>query len=261
MTAIKEKFVEILKYRELIESLVWKNIKVRYHGSALGYLWSFLSPFLMIGLFTLIFSYFLRIKIEHYPLFLISAIIPWSFLSSSLLLGAQSLVSHTEFIKKMYCPREIFPLSLILTNVVVLLASLLAVIPFIFYFKGTLGASFLMLPIVIFIHFLFTLGLALILSCLHVFYRDVGHILDFLLMFWFYLTPVLYPLSMVPEFFQIFFYFNPMFHIISLYRDILYSGIFPSFGFFLSSFVIGLVVLGAGWKVFRTLEQLVAKEL
>ena len=151
---VKDKFIEIIRYRELIESLVWKNIKVRYHGSSCGYFWSFLSPFLMMGLFTLIFSYFLRIKIEHYPLFLISAIIPWSFFSASLMQGTQSLVSHTEFIKKMYCPREIFPLSLILTNAVILFTSLLAAIPFILYFRGSIGISFLMLPFVVFNHFL-----------------------------------------------------------------------------------------------------------
>ncbi len=258
---IKKKLLEILKYRELVETLVWKNIKVRYHGSALGYFWSFLSPFLMMGLFTMIFSYFLRVKIEHYPLFLVSAIVPWSFFSSSLLQGANSIVSHTEFIKKMYCPREIFPLSQILTNAVILFVGLLAVIPFMLYFKGTVGVSFLMLPVVIFIHFLFILGLTLIFCCLNVFYRDVGYILDFVLLFWFYLTPVLYPLSMVPETFKIFFYLNPMLHIISLYRDILYVGIFPSIGFLLSSLIIGIVVLVAGWRIFRTLEQLVAKEL
>ena len=215
----------------------------------------------MMGLFTLIFSYFFRIKINHYPLFLISAIVPWSFFSSSLLQGTQSLVSNTEFIKKMRCPREIFPLSLILTNAVILFIGLIAIIPFMLYFKGTVGIQFLVLPLVIFIHFLFVLGLALVFSSLHVFYRDVAHILDFLLLFWFYLTPILYPLSMVPESFQIFFYSNPMFLIISLYRDILYSGIFPSIEFLFVSLVISLVVLGIGWKVFGTLEQLVAKEL
>ena len=258
---MKEKFFEILKYRELVEALVWKNIKVRYQGSVLGYFWSFLSPFLTMGLFTLIFSYFLRIKIENYPLFLISAIVPWSFFSSSLLQGSQSLVTNCDFIKKMYCPREIFPLSLILTNALILLVGLLAVIPFMLYFKGSLSVVFFMLPIVVFIHFLFILGLALILACLHVFYRDVNHILDFLLMFWFYLTPVVYPLSMVPEKLHIFFYLNPMFHILSLYRDILYKGTMPSFWLFISSLAIGTIVLTFGWKVFSSLEQLAAKEL
>lgn len=258
---MREKLAEILKYRELVESLVWKNIKVRYHGSALGYFWSFLSPFLTMGLFTLVFSYFLRVKIDHYPLFLISAMVPWSFFASSLLQGTHSLVSHGEFIKKMYCPREIFPLSLIFTNSVILFIGLVAVIPFMLYFKGTLSAAMLLLPVVIFIHFLFILGLALVFSCLHVFYRDVGHILDFLIMIWFYLTPVIYPLSMVPEKWRMFFYLNPMFHILSLYRAILYDGVMPAAGFLLSSLGFALAALAIGWKVFRTLEQMVAKEL
>tara|TARA_B100000686_G_scaffold345330_1_gene429727 strand:+ start:1313 stop:2089 length:777 start_codon:yes stop_codon:yes gene_type:complete len=258
---MKNKFLEILKYRELIGSLVWKNVKVRYHGSVLGYFWSFLSPFLTMGLFTLIFSYFLRIQVDDYSLFLISAIVPWSFFSSSLLQGAQSLVTHSEFIKKMYCPREIFPLSLILTNAVILVAGLIAIIPFILYSRGSVSVAYLILPAVIFIHFLFIFGLTLTLSCLHVFYRDVGHILDFLLMFWFYLTPVIYPLSMVPEKFHVFFFLNPMFHILSLYRDILYGGIMPSPGLLVSSLLIGISVLMGGWKVFSSLEQLAAKEL
>lgn len=258
---MKEKFNEILRYRELIESLVIKNFKIRYHGSALGYLWSFLTPFLMMGLYTLVFSFFLRIKVENYPLFLISTMVPWTFFASSVLQGTTSLVSHSEFIKKIYCPREIFPLSLILTNAMVLFIGLIAVIPFMLYFKGSISAAFLLLPIVIFIHFLFICGLALIFCCLHVFYRDVSHVLDFLITFWFYLTPIIYPLSMVPENLQFFFYLNPMFHILTLYREILYGGSVPHFGFFLSSFGISVAVLFGGWKVFLGFEQLVAKEL
>tara|TARA_B100000686_G_C16748108_1_gene950739 strand:- start:805 stop:1581 length:777 start_codon:yes stop_codon:yes gene_type:complete len=258
---MKEKFFEILKYRELLASLVWKNVKLRYHGSVLGYFWSFLSPFLMMGLFTLVFSYFLRIQIDNYPLFLVSAIVPWSFFSTSLLQGSKSLVTHSEFIKKMYCPREIFPLSLILTNVVILMAGLIAIIPFMLYFRGTVGEGVIILPIVIFIHFLFILGLAMILSCINVFYRDVEHILDFLLLFWFYLTPVIYPVSMVPEQFHPLLYLNPMFHILSLYRDILYSGVIPSLEFFASSLTIGIAALVGGWKIFAAFEQLAAKEL
>ena len=203
---MREKFFELVKYRELMQSLVSKNLQTRYHGSALGCLWSLLNQFLIMALYTVVFSFFLRIQVEHYPLFLISTMVPWTFFASSLQQGTQSLVGHGEFIKKMYCPRELFPLSVVVTNSVVLLLGLAAAIPFILYFKGGIGFSILLLPVAIFIHLVFIVGLVLTSSCLHVFYRDVGHILDFLLVFWFYLTPIVYPLSLVPEQLRIFFY-------------------------------------------------------
>lgn len=255
------KLIEIARYRELIQCLVVRDLKVRYHGSVLGFFWSLLHPLLMMVLYTVVFSVFLRIEVEHYPLFLISALLPWNFFVAGLNQGSQSLVGNAHFIQKFYCPRELFPLTSILSHSILLFNSLVMIIPFILFYKGEISPSFLLLPVVIFIQLIFGLGLSLILSCLQVFYRDVIHILELFLLFWFFLTPILYPLSMVPEKLQPLFYLNPMFLMVNLYRSILYEGAFPGFSAFLIVAIVAVGTLVIGWKVFLSREQFIVKEL
>lgn len=255
------KLVEIARHRELIQFLVVKDLKIRYHGSVLGYFWSLLHPLLIMVLYTVVFSFFLRIQVEHYPLFLISALLPWNFFAASLSVGTQSLLANAHFIQKLYCARELFPLTAVLTHSILLFNSLIVIIPFTLYYRGEIGWSILVLPAVLVIQFIFALGLSLLLSCLQVFYRDVSHLVDFFLSFWFFLTPILYPLSMVPEKFQPLLYLNPMFWIVDLYRSILYETTFPSLFAFLTALAVALTTLALGWMVFVSREQAIVKEL
>ncbi|MBI5428817.1 MAG: ABC transporter permease [Nitrospinae bacterium] len=256
-----DKFLEITAHWELIKSLVAKDLKVRYHGTIFGYFWSLINPFLMMLIYTLVFSVFLRIKMEHYALFLISALLPWTFFSNSMLTGTTAIVGNRHFLQKFYCPRELFPFAVILSNMTILVLSFLPFLAFLLYWKGAIGWSIIALPGVVFLHMIFTLGLVLILSSLYVFYRDIRHLLEFLMMIWFYMTPVIYPLSMVPEKFKFLFYFNPIVPIISLYRDILYSLVFPSLDQLLLTAAWSFATLLIGWKVFLTLEKPFIKEL
>lgn len=256
-----KKFIEIAGYRELLQTFVIKELLARYQASVVGYVWVLLNPFLMMILFTLVYSVFLRIQVENYALFFICAMLPWNYFISCLSQGASSLVAHTHFINKFYCPREMFSIKVVLSHTFVLLNSFLALIPLILYFKGTLGWSFLFLPVVILIHIMFTIGLILMLSILHVFYRDITHLLEFALVFWYFLTPVFYPLSMVPEKYHHLFNWNPMHIIISLYRDILYQGTFPNWNNFGTASAISLGTLIVGWHVFSHYEGKAIKEL
>lgn len=256
-----KKIIEIVEHRELLQTFVAKELIARYHASVMGYLWVLLNPFLMMLLFTLVYAVFLRIQVENYALFFVCAMLPWNFFINCLMQGTSSLVSHTHFINKFYCPREMFSIKVVLSHAFVLINSFLALIPLILYFKGSLGWPILFLPVVIFIHILFTIGLVLMLSILHVFYRDVTHLLEFATVFWYFLTPVFYPLSMVPEKYHSWFNWNPMHIIISLYRDILYRGIFPDWKHIGIATTISLGTLLLGWKVFLHYEGVVVKEL
>ncbi len=256
-----EKFKEIVRHRELLMSLVSKDLKIRYHGTIFGYLWSLLNPFLMMMVYTMVFAIIMRIQMDHYALFLISALLPWTFFANSLMVGTISIVSNSSFISKFYCPRELFPSAIICSNAVILMLSFVPFLLFLVYLKGTIGWSLILLPVVVVIHIVFTLGLVLMLSSLYVYYRDVQHLLDFLMLIWFYLTPVIYPLSMVPEKFRFIFYFNPVVPILSLYRDVLYHLRFPGIGSLLVASGLALLSLLIGWKVFLKLEKGFIKEL
>lgn len=256
-----KKFLEITGYRELLQTFVIKELLARYQASVVGYVWVLLNPFLMMLLFTLVYSVFLRIQVENYALFFISAMLPWNYFIGCLSQGTSSLVAHTHFINKFYCPREMFSLKVVLSHTFVLVNSFVALIPLILYFKGTLGWPILFLPVVMLIHILFTVGLVFMLSIMHVFYRDVTHLLEFILVFWYFLTPVFYPVSMVPEKYQHWFNWNPMHIIISLYRDILYQGKLPNWSSFGTATALGFGTLIAGWHVFSHFEGRAIKEL
>lgn len=255
------KLIEICRRRELIWSLVGKDLKIRYHGSVLGYLWSLLNPFLMMIVFTLVFSIFMRIQMENYALFLISALLPWTFFSNSLLAGSLSIVGNGHFLQKFYCPRELFPITVILSNAVILLLSFIPFFLFMYYMTGGFGWSLLALPLVVGIHLLFTLGLAFALSSLYVYFRDVKHLLEFIMMVWFYVTPVIYPASMIPEKYRLLLTLNPVVPIIGLYRDVFYRLTFPSLENLAVAGGLALASLFAGWTIFRSLEKNFVKEL
>lgn len=255
------KLFEIADHRELLQTFVVKELIARYQASAVGYIWVLLNPFLMMILFTLVYSVFLRIQVENYALFFISAMLPWNYFINCLSQGTSSLAGNTHFINKFYCPREMFSIKVVLSHTFVLLNSFVALIPLILYFKGTLSWTLLLLPAVIFIHILFTTGLVFLLCILHVFYRDITHLLEFALVFWYFLTPVFYPVSMVPEEYQHWFNWNPMHIIISLYRDILYQGTPPSWSNFGTATAISLGTLIVGWHVFSHYEGRAIKEL
>lgn len=251
----------LLKYKDLLANLVVKDLKVRYRGAVLGYLWSLLNPILMMIIYSLIFSYIMRIEMENYPVFLLCALLPWSFFSTSLTIASASIVDNFNLINKVYFPREIFPIAAILSNLLHLIISMFVLIVFLLFTQANLGLSLLALPLVILAHVIFTIGLSLLLSCLTVFYRDIKYILEVAIMIWFYATPIIYPLSMVPDKFRIYFDLNPMVWIISIYRDILFYGETPAFSVLFTVFLISFLMLFLGHYIFQKYDKLIPKSL
>lgn len=252
---------KILNYKELLVNLVIKDLKVRYRGAVLGYMWSLLNPILMMLVYTFIFSFIVRIEVENYPVFLLCALLPWSFFSTSLTVASASIVDNFNLINKVYFPREIFPISVILSNLLHLIISMTILIVFLLFTQANLGFSILVLPLVVLAHVIFTIGLSLLLSCLTVFYRDIKHILEVVVMIWFYATPIIYPLSMVPEQFQIFFDLNPMVWLISIYRSILFYGESPAFSVLFTTYLISFLMLFLGHYIFQKYDKQIPKAI
>lgn len=252
---------ELFTHREILKNLVLRNLRVRYKGSTLGFLWTFLNPLLTMLIFYIVFSKIIKINIEQYPLFLLSALLPWTFFSSSLTDAAHSIINNANLVKKIYFPREILPLSYVLSNFINFLFSLAVLLPILIVFRAG-GLRFIyFLPAILILHLIFTIGLALFLSCANVYFRDVSHFLGIILMFWFYLTPVFYSLDMVPQNLRSIYILNPIASLITIYRNVLFEGKTPSAINLSISVLIFTITLLFGYFVFRRYEPDFPKEV
>lgn len=254
-------FQKLFMYREMLRTNVKKEIRGKYKGSFLGVLWSFVNPLLMVTVYAIVFPYLLRIKEANYLVFLITAIIPWNFFTNVIAQGTNTVLANANIIKKVYFPREILPISVVTSGLVNFLISSLIII--IFVLASGIGLSWyiLLLPIVILIQYILSLGIVFIISAINVYIRDTEYIVNFLIMMLFYLTPILYLPSMLPSKFGWILTLNPMAHLIQAYRDILYFHQMPSFNSLSIVGIFSVIILLLGYAVFKKLEKGFAEEV
>ena len=254
------RLTELWRYRELVRNLVLRDLKARYKNSVLGFVWSLLNPLLMMLVFTVVFTVMLPTNIERFPVFILCGILPWNWFSGSVGGAIHTIVGNATLIKKVYFPREALPLSLILSNAVNFLLALTVLFPLMLAFHTPLTPWLLFLPVLILVQAVFTLGVALILSTVNVFFRDTAVIMEVVLQAWFFLTPVVYDMKVLPEHKLIAGYdievrrlayiLNPMGSLIANYRDILYWGLPPGLDFLLRTALTSLLVLLLGYLLF-----------
>jgi lipopolysaccharide transport system permease protein len=225
---------EIVAYRELLGTLVVRDLKLRYKNSVLGFLWSLVNPLLLMLVFTVVFTVMIpEMRVPNFPVFVLCAVLPWNLFSTAILSAIHAISSNGHLIKKVYFPLEVLPLSTVLSNGVNFSLAFAVLLGMIVAFRIPLTAALLWLPLVIVAHLLFTGGVAFILSTMNVFYRDTGVIMEVLIQAWFFLTPVFYPLEILPQSALVWglelpvrrlvYVLNPMASIIASYRAILYG--------------------------------------
>lgn len=246
---------EINHNRELIWALAMKELRVRYKRSVLGFIWALLNPLMMMVILTLVFSRILRFPIPHYEIFLISALLPWTFFSQSMGYSMESIVSNGELLKKVKVAKSVFPVAAILSNVINFLLSLGPLVLILLVMEFPFHWTWVYLPVPLLGLVLFTLGCGFFFATANVFFRDVSHIVQILLAGWFYLSPVMYPLSFLPEEYQRFFRFNPMLYFLNQFRLAIYDGQLPELKAVLLCLGIGLVTLILGYAYFRRSED------
>lgn len=253
---------ELWQYREMISSLVKRDLKSRYKGSVLGFLWMFLNPLLQLAVYTLVFSTIMRMDIPKFYLFLFVALVPWLFFSTCLSAGTTVIFSQQDMVKKIYFPREVLPIAFTLSQFVNMLLSFIVIFVVVFFSGIKIEPlALLYLPVIMLIEFVLALGISFLVSGLTVYFRDLEHILSIVSMAWMYLTPVVYPVEMVPEKLVKLFYLNPMTSIVIAYRDILYYGRCPEMSTLLNATIMGVLVLIVGKVVFSKLQRGFAEEL
>ena len=255
------RITELWNVREFIGALVLSNLRIRYRRSALGFAWSLLRPLLMVIIFTLVFSALLRFDMKHYSIFFLSAFLPWLFLSSSLTDAANLLPSHEALIKRARFPRLALLLSSVFSNLIRFLLALAVFSPFLLLLGPAPTWRLVLMPGAIALQFCLILGLSAFLAAANVFYRDIAQILDVLLMAWMYLSPIIYPVRLVPEHLLRVYRLNPMVPIIELYRAALIGDPLPSPGGVAYLAGWGVVTLVCGIWMFVRLESQFAKEV
>ena len=261
-----QRIKEIYEYREMIVRLVRKDLRGRYKGSVLGFFWTFLNPLLQLLVYTMVFSVIMRSDIDRYYLFLFVALVPWIFFSSALTGGSTSIIYSSDMIKKIYFPREVMPIAYITSSFVNMLLSFVVVFAVLIVTGyGMNPVALLYLPIIMLVEYILCLGITLLVSALTVYLRDLAYILGIISMAWQFLTPVMYPQSMVegalPAPLMKIWNLNPMTPVINAYRDILYYKTTPQLETLLAAVVLGVLILVIGELVFVKMQKGFAEEL
>lgn len=258
-------FNEIYNYRELLKTNIKKEIRGRYKGSFLGILWSFLNPLLQVVVYWIVFPYLLGRAgtADNYLLYLVTGIIPWTFFSTCVSMGTASIKSNAGIIKKVYFPREIIPVSQVLSGLVNFLISCIIIFIFSLITGSGITIHVVMLIPVLIIQTILSLGIVFILSAVNVYIQDTENIIMFLLNMLFYGTPILYDVESFSSAGILYdlVKLNPMTTIISGYRDAFWAHQWPDFIQLFVVFIFALIVLIAGYLIFKKLEKGFAEEL
>ena len=244
------------RYLELLYFLTLKQIKVRYKQTVLGASWVMLRPLITMVVFTIVFSKFAKIQSDGipYPIFSYCALLPWMFFSGALTSAISSIVDNSNLIKQIYFPREIFPFSAILAGLFDFFAASIIFIGIAIFYKINATILILLVPVLLFLQILFTLGVSFFLSALNVKYRDISHAAAFIIQIWMFASPIVYPVSAVPENLRPFYMLNPMAAIIDGYRRVILQGETPEWNYLLLAAFITLIVCGLAYKYFKRSE-------
>ncbi len=249
-------------FRDMLNELTHRELRGKYKGSVLGFLWTYINPMAQILVYYFVFSQIFRSDIEQFHLYLIVSMFPWNMFVSGVIQGLGSIRYQGDLVKKVYFPRQILPMVSITVNCINMLISFV-IIYSILLISG-LGINLKIqawLLVVIVIEYFFSLGLALMLSAVEVYFRDVEHIVSVLMMVWMYVTPMFYSLKSVPDKLLPLFKCNPMLYIIGIYQQILYYKVTPQPEYVLKAALCAVISMAAGWIVFTVLEKRFAEEL
>jgi len=251
---------EIWRHRELLLRLVSRNLKMRYQRSVLGFLWALLNPLLTILILVAVFRYVIRIGVADYWAFLVSGYFAWVFLQHAIVTSAGVITDHSYMTRSLAFPAEILVLSSVLARLIEFAAELaLVVIALVVFHHHAVPASMLLLPVVVAITLLLATGIALPIAAGAVFFKDIQHAVPVALMMLGYLSPVFYPLSLVPERFRTIYLLNPVAALLTVYHEILYEGRLPAFAVLFGSAVASVLICILGVVLFGRQRALFAE--
>jgi homopolymeric O-antigen transport system permease protein len=242
---------DIYRYRDLVVTLIARELTVRYKRSTIGFVWTMLQPMLMMAVLTIVFSTIFRFQVPNYAVYVLAGVLFWNFFSQSIISSMNSLRGNAGLLKKLPVPHAVFPIATVAAGVVNLV---LALIPLLILLKLThhpLAPSLLFLPVSVAIAALFTLGAGLLLSPLAVFFYDVVEVVGVLMMLAMYATPIFYPMSIVPDRFRWMVRFNPVRSILEVFRDPIFYSKVPPLSHLTVATTVAVLAFALGYWSFR----------
>jgi len=246
---------ELWAYRELLYFLTWRDVKVRYKQTALGAVWAILQPVMTMAVFAVFLGRLAHVPSDGlpYPLFSFAGLVPWTYFATAVSTGALSIVGSQNLISKVYFPRLLIPLSSAVTPLVDFGITMLTLAAMLIWYRVVPGAAIVWLPLFVLLAFATAFATGLWLSTLTVLYRDVRHLVGFLMQFWMFATPVAYPASLVPEKWRVIYGLNPMTGVVEGFRWALVGGPAPG-PIVAASAAVVIVMLVTGVMFFRRSE-------
>ena len=249
-------------YRHLLRNLVLKDLKLKYRGSVLGFLWSLGNPLLMIVVYTVAFTYILQIRTPGFVFYLMLGILAWTFFAGSIAASTGSIADNGGLVKSVFFPRAILPLATVLFNLAQYLLTIVVFLPFMLLYYGIAPAApMLLFPVFLLLQSVFTVGLALLLATATAFFRDVKHLVDVGLAALFWLTPIVYTLENLPERVRLPIQFSPMAPYITAYHNVFYDRVWPEPLTWTLAVVYALVALFIGLAVMVRYEEQFAERV
>jgi lipopolysaccharide transport system permease protein len=252
----------ILSYRELIRNLVLKDLKLKYRGSVLGFMWSLVNPLAMVGVYTLAFKYIMGVRQPGFSFFILLGIMAWTFFANSAVASTGSLIDGGSLVKAVRFPRAILPLATVLFSLMQYLLTVVALLPlmFLFYKMPPIG-PLLLFPVFLLLQLAFTIGVSLMLAAATTFFRDVRHFVEIGLSMMFWTTPIVYQLSQAPDWLRTLIMLSPMSPFVVAYQQIFYFGDWPGRGVWAGALGYGVVTFVVGMTSFLALEPRIGEQL
>lgn len=251
-------FMELWDYRELVFFLIWRDVKIRYKQTLLGIGWAILQPLVMMLIFTLFFGRMAKIPSDGipYPIFAYSGLLPWTFFANGVTQATNSMVGNTHLLTKVYFPRMLIPIASVMAGLLDFILAFVILFIMMAYYQIYPTAKWFILPVILLLLIITTVGVSLLLSALNVLYRDTRYIVPFMIQSWLFLTPVVYPSSMLSENWRLIYSINPMAGMIEGVRWVLLGTNVSSIGImFIFSATIGVLLIILGIFCFKTMED------
>lgn len=255
----KERIKKIYIFRHTLWDMAISQLKAKYAGSILGISWAIITPFLIMLVVNIVFTQMMKTEIKNYPLFLLSALLPWFFFINSISEATTSMEKNSNILSQFTITREIIPISVVLTNFINFLFGFIVILPILIIFKIEIVKYILILPLIMFLHFIFTLGISILFSIINVYFKDLSQLLNVGIMFLFWATPIFYPLEIIPLNYRWIILANPATSYIVIYRSLLYYASFGERFMWLLAVGFAFVSLIIGYTLFIKNERDILK--
>jgi ABC-type polysaccharide/polyol phosphate export permease len=238
------------RYRDLVRNLVARDLRIKYKGSSLGFAWSLVHPIVLAGVYTLAFTFILDVRVPHFTAFVLSGLLPWNCFATTLLQATGSVADSSSLVRKVAFPRIILPLGSVVSQFTQFAMMYAVIVPIAAALGPGLSPALVALVPLLLLQFAFTMGLALLTSTAFVYFRDTGHLVEVALQIWFWLTPIVYAVALVPQAWRRLFWLNPMAGFVTAYQRIVIEGSWPSPVVTASLAAVALITSAAGLVVF-----------